>query len=176
MGMSYFIYPDRKTSCGNDFGEGLSFFFEQPGGYGETAEVEQVSRILQIDLSLFQDVDSEPEEGAERQERWHLLDRIAGVTDTFIRKLEAQPDYYRQVLHNPDRDRQLDEELRLWDMKDTAARDRRLEELRQQPLYYYPPDYGYLSQGRLLKDLKRLRQTLACYKGAGVEKIRLLYM
>ena len=57
IGMSYEIIPDKQTRCVNDFGNGLSFFFEQVGGYEETAEVEQVSRILKIDLSVFQDVD-----------------------------------------------------------------------------------------------------------------------
>ncbi len=57
MGMSYEIIPNKPTKCVNDFGEGLFFFFEQVVGYEETAEVEQVSKILDLDLSVFQDVE-----------------------------------------------------------------------------------------------------------------------
>ncbi len=57
MGMSYFIVPNSKTSCEGGFPDGLSFFFEQLEGYYETSEVSQVSEILDIDLSLFQNID-----------------------------------------------------------------------------------------------------------------------
>lgn len=65
MGMNYYIVPNKQTNCENNFGNGLSFFFEQIGGYGEAAEVEQVSKILSIDLSVFQDVEYDPEDTAE---------------------------------------------------------------------------------------------------------------
>ena len=56
MGKDYYIFTDKETDCTDDFPEGLSNFFEQVGGFGDTAEAEQVSRILGIDLSIFQDV------------------------------------------------------------------------------------------------------------------------
>ena len=55
--MSYNLIPNKESKCENDFPGGLSFFFEQVEGYGETAEVEQVSRLLDIDLRIFQDID-----------------------------------------------------------------------------------------------------------------------
>ena len=39
MGMCYTIIPNKQTKCANDFGTGLSFFFEKMGGYEETTEV-----------------------------------------------------------------------------------------------------------------------------------------
>ena len=48
MGMSYEIIPNKQAECLNDLSEELSFFFEQVGGYGQTAEVEQISKILKF--------------------------------------------------------------------------------------------------------------------------------
>ena len=175
MGMSYDIIPNKKTKCSNEFGEGLSFFFEQVGGYEETAEVEQVSRILKLDLSVFQDIDYNYENKSDVEKHWHTIDAIYSLVDTFIHKIVANPEYYKQVHHNHNREKQLDDEQRLWQLKDSSERDRQLELLRQQPFYYYPPDYRYLSEGRLLKGLQTLKMTLDCYKKSGVTKIRFEY-
>ncbi len=86
MGMSYYLVPDRQTNCKDDFGSGLTFFFEQVGGYGETAEVEQVSKILNIDLSIFQDVEYDPEDQAELEKHWHNLDTLTSIVSAFIAK------------------------------------------------------------------------------------------
>ena len=176
MGMTYDIIPNKQTKCANDFGNGLSFFFEQVGGYGETAEVEQVSQVLKIDLSVFQDVDYNYDDKADVAEHWHDIDSLSLLVDTFINKIAFQPDYYKQIHHNPtDRNKQIDEESRLWQLADTVERDKKIEALHQQPFYYYPNDYGYLSQGRLLKDLHTLKRTLDCYKKNGVTKVRFEY-
>lgn len=175
MGTDYYIIPDRKTSCPDEFSNGLSFFFEQVGGYGETAEVEQVSSLLKLNLSVFQDVGYDYENPDEIKMHWHDIDSISGLLDVFVGKIRANPEYYKKVLHNPDREKQLDEEERIWKIADTAERYRQLNQLREKPFYFYPPDYGYLSEGRLLGDLKMLQQTLACYKRNGVTKIRFQY-
>jgi hypothetical protein len=176
MGMSYDIIPNKQTKCANNFGNGLSFFFEQVGGYGQTAEVEQVSQILKIDLSVFQDVDYNYDDKNNVAKHWHDIDSLISIVDMFIDKIVAHPDYHKQVHHNPaDRNKQLDEESKLWQLTDTAERDKKIEALRNQPFYYYPPDYGYLSQGRLLKDLEILKKTLDCYKKNAVTKVRFEY-
>jgi hypothetical protein len=173
MGMSY---DNKPTKCTNDFGNGLSFFFEQVGGYEETAEVEQVSKILKIDLSVFQDVDYNYDDKIDVEKHWHDIDSLISIVDTFINKIATYPDYYKQVHHNPaDRNKQLDEESKLWTLTDTAERDRKLEALHKQPFYYFPPDHGYLSQGRLLRDLHILKKTLDCYKKNAVTKVRFEY-
>jgi hypothetical protein len=176
IGMSYEIIPNKQTNCANDFGNGLSFFFEQVGGYGETAEVEQVSNILKIDLAVFQDVDYNYDDQNDIAEHWHDLDSLISTVNIFIKKINNHPNYYKEVHHNPaDRNKQLDEESKLWELTDTAERDRKIEALHKLPFYYYPPDYGYLSKGRILKDLNILKKTLGCYKKDGVTKIRFEY-
>jgi hypothetical protein len=176
MGMYYYIVPNKQTACKDDFSSQLSFFFEQVGGYGETAEVEQVSKILNIDLSIFQDVAYDMEDQAEADKHWHNIDGFTSIVDSFIAKIKAQPDYYNKVIHNPNKQKQDDEMSRLIYMKDTAKAAKMIAELEKQPFYYYPPDYGYLSEGRILKDLQSLRTTFDCYQKNGVTKVRLEYM
>ena len=177
MGMNYEIIPNKQIKCSNDFGNGLSFFFEQVEGYGETAEVEQVSKILQVDLSIFQDVDYNYDDTTDVIKHWHALDSLIIIVDTLLDKIAAQPEYYKQVHHNPiDRNKQVDEESNLWKLTDSVERDKKIEGLRQQPFYYYPNDRGYLSEGRLIKDLQILKKTLNCYKKSGVTKIRFEYV
>jgi len=175
MGMSYDIIPNKKTACTNQFPGGLSFFFEQVGGYGEHAEVEQVSRILKIDLSIFQDIDYNYEDSSDVERHWHNIDTIANVIDSFISKISSNPYYYTHVKHNPNRAKQLDEEEKLMHLIDTAQLNSRLEQLRNQPLYYYPPDLGFLSNRRLSKDLSTLKTILNCFKKDGVTKVRFEY-
>ena len=182
MGMDYYIIPEKETACEDSFPEGLSFFFEQVGGYDEAAEVEQVSRILEIDLSVFQKL-SFPEEGEDYEEAddepltiWHSSESVAALVANLLAKIEAFPDYYKQVLHNPD-SKQDDESLKqLLAIGDEAGMSRQFEELQKKPLFMYPPDYGYLSQGSIVEDLKTLHQTLICYQSKGVTRFKLMYM
>ena len=176
MGMSYDIIPNKQTKCANDFGNGLSFFFEQIGGYGENAEVVQVSQILKIDLTVFQDIDYNYQDKIDIEKHWHDIDSLTSLVDTFINKIVAYPDYYKQVHHNPvDRNKQVDEEMRLLQLGDTVERYKKLEALHKQPFFYYPSDYGYLSEGRLLIDLQTLKKALNCYKKNGVTQVRFEY-
>ena len=175
-GMYYYIVPNKSTQCKNDFGNGLSFFFEQVGGYGDKAEVEQVSKLLDIDLSIFQDVGYDPEDKVEVEKHWHDLNTFTTIVDKFIDKINGNPEYYKKVVHNPEK-KKLDDELsQILYMKDTARAEKLRKILEANPFYYYPPDYGYLSEGRILKDLKTLKKTLECYRKNGVTKVRLEYM
>jgi hypothetical protein len=175
MSMNYDIIPNKQTQCNDEFGEGLSFLFEQVGGYGNKAEVEQVSKVLQLDLSIFQDVEYSYEDKKGIEKHWHSIDVVYSLVDTFISKIHSHPDYYKQVYHNPNRNGQLKEQQRIWEITDTAERDKQLELLYKQPYYFYPPDYGYLSSGGLLKGLTTLKKTLDCYRKNGVTKIRFEY-
>jgi hypothetical protein len=177
MGMNYEIIPNKETKCTNGFGNGLSFFFEQVGGYGETAEVEQVSKILKIDLSIFQDVDYNYDDKIDITQHWHDLDSLIIIVDTLLNKIASEPEYYKQVHHNPiDINKQVDEESNLWKITDSIEREKKIKAFRQKPFYYYPNDRGYLSQGRLVKDLQILKGTLDCYKKNRVTKIRFEYV
>ncbi|WP_035566816.1 hypothetical protein [Hymenobacter sp. IS2118] len=189
--MDYYIVPEHEIACEDSFPDGLSFFFEQVGGYGEVAEVEQVSRILQIDLSAFQEISFEEDEEyddfvAELEEGehpkvetsiiWHDTDKTIALIDAFLTKIETFPDYHKQVLHNPNQNKRLESFLQITTAEDEAEMVGQLQELINQPLFAYPPDYGYLSKGEIVEDLKNLRQTLICYKSSGVFRFKLLYM
>lgn len=173
--MQYSIVPNRQTPCEDDFGNGLSYFFEQVGGYGDKAEVEQVSRLLEIDLSVFQDVEYVADDSAEIENHWHDLDSFIALVDDFMARIRAHPDYYKKVKHNPNKEKQDEAMSRALYAGDSTQLEALTQKLQSDPLYEYPPERGYLKEGRLLKDLKTLRNTLDCYKKNGVTKVRLEY-
>jgi hypothetical protein len=175
LGMTYSIIANKETNCENNFGDGLSFFFEQIGGYEEFAEVIQVSKILKVDLTIFQDVDYNYEDKSEIDKHWHDIDKLLILIETVLKKIELNPNYYKKVKHNLNRDKQLEDESKIWLIMDSLEREKKLKQLHIQPFYYYPPDYKYLSEGRFLKDLHILQKTLLCYKKSGATKFRLEY-
>lgn len=187
MGMDYFIIPDIQVECDDNFPEGLSFFFEQIGGYGEYAEVEQVSRILQIDLSVFQEISFESEgeydEGNNESEveeeshtTWHDVKLIVDIVNALLNKIDAFPDYYKQVIHSPNRKNDIQKLMQTISKGENENAVHQLETLQAHEFYNYPYDKDYLSKGKIVEDLIALRETLQCYQGKGVSKIKLLYM
>ena len=190
MGMDYYVIPEVETACQNDFPDNLSFFFEQVGGYGEYAEVSQVSRILQIDLSVFQEISYDDEEyydGPVDEDEadespedasiiWHDTTTVVRIIDNLLAKIAAFPDYYKQILHNPNRKQDLDALRQVTASGDEGRIQQDLEELESKPLFSYPSDYGYLSKGEIVEDLKVLRKTLMCYEDNGVSRFKFMYM
>lgn len=190
MGMDYYIIPDGEVACENEFPESLSFFFEQVGGYEEKAEVSQVSKILQIDLSVFQEIsydddenygmpveeDEEDESPDDSPTIWHDTAAVVSVIDNLLAKIAAFPDYYKQVLHNPNRNQDLNLLFQVTASGNEEKIKQGLEALEGKPLFGYPSDYGYLSKGELVEDLKVLRKTLTCYEDNGVSRFKLMYM
>lgn len=190
MGMDYYIIPESEVNCQHEFPESLSFFFEQVGGYEEYAEVSQVSRILQIDLSVFQEIsydddenyggpveeDEEEESPDDSPTIWHDTATVVLVIDSLLAKITAFPDYYKQVLHNPTRKQDLNTLFQVTASGNEEKIKQGLEELESKPLFGYPSDYGYLSKGELVEDLKILRKTLMCYEDNGVSRFKLMYM
>ena len=171
--MTYFLIPDKKSSCTDDFPEGLSFFFQELGGFEDKAEVAQVSRILKIDLSVFQDVGYNYEDKAEVGKHWHNLTKFASIVDSLIAKIEAHPQYYKKVIYNPGYDKNQEKSQKIILSGDTAKIRQYLENAEKDPRYYYPPDRGYLKEGRILRDLYQLKVVLDCYRRNGVTKVRL---
>jgi hypothetical protein len=176
MGMDYFIYPDKETDCSDDFPERLSNFFEQVQGLGNTAEAEQVGRILGIDLSIFQQVEDSSVDDNQQSKKWQHLDKFISVVDTFIAKINQQPDYYNKVQYNPDTQNHGEILSEMLMRNDTAQIQQWYEKMQEQPLHDYPIDRGYLSSGAILSDLQELRNTLSCYSKSGVTKVMLVYM
>lgn len=190
MGMDYYIIPELEVNCQDEFPEGLSFFFEQVGGYEEYAEVSQVSKILQIDLSVFQEIsydddenyggpfdeDEEDESPEDSTTIWHDTATVVLVIDNLLAKIAAFPDYYKQVLHNPNRKQDLNTLFQVTASGNEETIKLGLETLESKPLFGYPSDYGYLSKGELVEDLKILRKTLMCYEDNGVSRFKFMYM
>jgi hypothetical protein len=189
MGMDYYIIPEIEVNCEHEFPEGLSFFFEQVGGYEEYAEVSQVSKILQIDLSVFQEIsyddgeeysdffDEEEEKIADDSATiWHSTVTAMLLIDDLLAKIAAFPDYHKQVLHNPTRRPALESLLQAATARDEEKLKQMLEEVESIRHSAYPPDYGYLSEERIVEDLKTLRKTLTCYEGSGASRFKLIYM
>jgi len=190
MGMDYYIIPESEVNCQHEFPESLSFFFEQVGGYEEYAEVSQISKILQIDLSVFQEIsydddenyggpigeDEEDESPEDSSIIWHDTATIIVLINSLLAKIMAFPDYYKQVLHNPNRKQDLNSLFYITASGDEEKIKQGLEILEAKPLFGYPSDYGYLSNGELVEDLKILRKTLTCYEDSGVSRFKLMYM
>lgn len=173
--MSYFIYPDKPTHCKDNFGEGLCLFFGEVGGYGEKAESAQVSQILKIDLTVFQDVGYDPQNKAELNKHWHPIDKFTGIVDSLNAKIKSHPDFYKKVIYNPNEQQQHAELSKAVQQGDQSKLLALVEEQQKQPFYGYPGDYGFLHDGRLQEELQLLKQTLSCYKANGVTKVRLEY-
>jgi len=90
VGMNYSIEANVKTKCNDDFPPRLSFFFEQIGGFGDKSMVTQVEKILNIDLSTFQEYDyMDNEESSDKY--WKNITKFEAVIDKLIFKINANP-------------------------------------------------------------------------------------
>ena len=117
--MSYSIETETKADCELDFPEGLSTFFESYGGYEENSEVGQIEKILDIDLSAFQNTYNEFEyEGFEMQKElgniknpkkefekyekksWQSVDSIYHKLGALINKIENDTSFYKKIRYS----------------------------------------------------------------------------
>jgi hypothetical protein len=175
MGMRYLIKPDKHTSCEGQFPLELSFFFEQMDGYGDKSEVAQVAALLNTDLSGFKRRHYGTSTVDEEVRMWEDVDSFTELISSFITKLILKPDYYKSVRYNVNQ-RKQDEQLVTLGISDSGKFLELLEEFQSLPDYGYPSDYGYLSSGRILKDLADLKNLLLCYKKNGVKKVKVYFM
>ncbi len=172
MGMSYSICADKETHCPDEFPGDLSFFLEQYGGYDEHSEIGQVSTLLDIDLSCFLHYDWGTNNEREEQHFWQDLNPFSSKVLELITKIEQKPAYFEAVKHGQNRHLSFTQIMEAFQRGDEA----KAEELFYTDANLYPPDYGYLSSGRIIGDLQKLRATLECYQKNGVKKIKLTYM
>lgn len=98
MSMDYYLYSDLATDTDHDFPSGLSYFFEQLGGYGVQSMVAQTSKLLKIDLGLFQKV-SHPEEPG--LDIIHPIEAIQKVVTAFIARVHANPNFIEKIRFGP---------------------------------------------------------------------------
>lgn len=170
IGMHYSIEANVKTNCQDNFPSGLSFFFEQVGGYGDKSMVSQTESILGIDLSTFQEYDFiDNEEPSEKY--WKDITQFESVIDAFISKIEANPTYYQKVKYNPI----ILGPAFSTDLTEMKKIQQKREEYENHPMYGYPNDDEYLSSNAILNDLETLKKILKCYKDNGATKIKLSY-
>ena len=169
MGMYYYLIPETETECTNDFPSGLSYFFEQVGGYDEYATVSQLENELDIDLSLFQKTFTDDEsmfkemeeygqiKNAEKEFKKHKeetrikTDSLLELLIEFKKKLDKSKDFAGKIKFN--NNQTIPENIRI----------------------LCPPEIEYYRNGEFIKDLNKLILTLECYKKDGVEYLRLGY-
>lgn len=186
MGMYYSIKANIETSCKDDFPESLSYFFEAIGGWGEESEVAQVSKILDIDLSTFQDYYFYDMSETEEEATWKDLNAFQALIQLFIQKIDSNPDYFKEVIYNPKRTKldslnsNLHEKLKdqktiQEQLKEIQLLDQKIQEETEDEFYLYPADRKYLSNNQLKRDLQVLNSILDCYKKKGATKIQLGY-
>lgn len=171
MSMTYLIEPNIKTLCKNEFPEGLSYFFEQFGGYADKSIVSQVEKVLDIDLKTFQEYDF-PENDNPSKKYWKEIKEFESVINLFINKIKSNPDYYKRIKYNP---------IKVvygfsTDSLETKRINQTQKENQSHPMFGYPNDDDYLSSKAILKDLENLKALLNCYKKSGATKIKLTYM
>ena len=168
--MNYSIEANVETKCKDDFPPRLSFFFEQIGGFGDKSMVSQVEKILNIDLSTFQEYDFIDNEGSS-EKYWKNITKFELVIDKFISKIKANPRYYEKVKYNPIKP----EYAFSSDSNQMEKIKAKEQEYENHPMYGYPYDNKYLSTKAIIKDLETLKIILKCYKKSGATKIKLNY-
>ncbi len=173
--MRYLIKPDKHTSCEGQFPYELSFFFEQMSGYGTKSEASQLSELFDMDFSVFDRSPQGIESIEEEVNMWKDITEFTDLVSTFLTKLILKPEYHLYIRHNENQRRQ-DEQLVTLGIKDSTKFLELLEQFQAEPDYGYPSDYGYLSSGRIIKDLSDLKNLLQCYKKNGAKKVKLYFM
>ncbi|MCM0664514.1 hypothetical protein [Flavobacterium tyrosinilyticum] len=168
--MDYYIEANGKTNCKDDFPSGLSFFFEQVGGFEEKSMVMQVEKILKINLSIFQDYDFEGEENSSKH--WKNIKTFEKTIDDLLLKIKANPDYYKKVKYNSANPPSYGYST---DKKEMERMKKQQREYEKSPLFGYPADNGYLSSKKFVEELNQLKSILNCYKKHGATKIKLSY-
>jgi len=169
FGMDYYIEANVKSTCKNDFPSGLSFFFEQVGGFEEKSMVSQVEKILKIDLSTFQDYDFEGEEDSNKH--WKNIKVFENKIDDLLLKIKANPNYYKKVKFDPNYSSYEFSS----DKKQMEKNKQKQMEHEKSPLFGFPYDNGYLSSHKFETELNQLKNVLKCYRKSGATKIKLSY-
>lgn len=170
FGMDYYIEANVKTNCKDDFPSGLSFFFEQLGGFEEKSMVSQVEKILKIDLSSFQDYDFEGEESPNKH--WKNIKVFEKTIDDLLSKIKANPNYYKKVKYNPANPPDYGYSSNKKEMEQIRQKQKQYE---KSPWFGYPVNNGYLSSNKFVTELNQLKSILNCYKKHGATKIKLSY-
>ncbi len=169
MGMYYYLIPETETNCTNDFPTGLSYFFDQVGGYGEYATVSQLESILNIDLSLFQKTFIEDESMFEEMEEYGEIKNAEQEYKKHKENTRIATDYILEIL--------IEFRDGLKKNKDFAntLKFNNNKTLPEEVRALCPPEIEYYKNGKFINDLDTLILTLECYKKNGIKYLRLGY-
>lgn len=187
MGMDYYIITSPELMDDSDFPEGLSYFFEQIGGYDKYSMVSQLEKILTIDLSLFQNIDHSQECDDTTDPVWQNIQSVIEKIVEFKTSLNSNADYAYKVKFNSEHPHSrlkkiADERRKSGTLKSEFEVLDEIMNGNIDPNDFgdenrnYPPDTGYLREGRLMKDLDELEMTLKALKTNGIDKIKFLYL
>lgn len=194
MSMNYFLspYPYQEVSIvGNGaFPEGLSYFFEQVGGYDDASEAGQLEQLFSLDLSVFQST----RDIAVEEDLPVDLSLLFDAINDLLRCINSTPDYYEKLRWNDFQaekqqaqmndllqKRKLDgslDSLNAAHQEISALEERQKTERLMSSLDTdYPPNrLSYFKSGDFAKDLNLLREMLLKFQGEGITKAELVYM
>ncbi|MDQ3108285.1 MAG: hypothetical protein M3R17_00175 [Bacteroidota bacterium] len=172
MSSSYFIFCDDENKESFTFPGGLSFFFEQYGGFDNQSEVAQLSVLLQIDLSVFQQYDV-PESD---EVTWHEISVVKNKMEEFIAKLKSAPSVFQSIKYGSESSQFPNELMQAGQARDVKRLQELIRQMQNDPQATYPLNRGYIESGNLINDLTALDAKLKESEQDGVKKIKFLYM
>ncbi|WP_420551287.1 hypothetical protein [Tenacibaculum aiptasiae] len=169
MGMYYYLIPETETDCTNDFPSGLSYFFEQIGGYDEYAAVSQLENELNIDLSLFQKTFTDDESIFKEMEKYGQIKNAEIEFKKHKKETRIKTESILELL--------IEFKITLEKNKGftNKIKFKNNQELPENIRILYPPEIEYYGNGEFVKDINDLIMILECYKKNGVEYLRLGY-
>jgi len=192
MGMSFLIIAENeKHVCDGDyFPDGLTWFFERVGKYGNDSKFIQVQTLFNINLDIFNTEKYKYDNEGYPIHNWIEIDSVVKTIDTLIERINSNPDYSKKIiydtLYNSKEEWRLKFDCFLEMMnKKQLEKEQGLitkEELSNFFMNNMPPESGlplkndYLKNGEFIADLIELKRVLKCYKKNGVNKISLIYV
>lgn len=158
MGMYYGI--ETKNGNGMEFDvfpSTLSYLFEQVGAYGDKSIVCQLEKLLNVDLSLFQNTfnpEMDFEEEFDTDDLWISIIEVANKLLEFKTKAEANKNYFSNIVLN----------------SNDVERDE------SNPMFYYPLANEFISETFINNSITELLTYLENLKNKGETEIRLVYV
>lgn len=192
MGMSFLIITEKQLFvCENEiFPEGLSWFFERIGKFGNKSEFIQVQELLNVNLDLFNTEKFEYDEKGNCVHNWFEIDSVHAIIDDVIERIDANPNFCSKIIYDTKYSsydewrHESDSLFEVINIKEQEKEQGRITDEEYSDFLYenlpqgteYPIRNDYLSSGLLKKDLLELKRILNCYKKHEVGQICFIYM
>lgn len=149
MGMDYFFsHENHDLYIKDGFPSDLGFFSERTGKYDDNAELRQIEKILNIDLSIFDhmkyDVDHDFEGYVLKISVSNLEEKVSKI----LQKTQSNPNYHKKIIYQKD-----------------SSNDHRAKIVQD-----------YIEKGYFRNDLIKIQNTLDIFSKNGIEKVEIRYM